>query len=224
MLKTLKANRGAVVAPHHLASQAGLRVLRDGGNAFAAIIAAQCMACVAEPVLASLGGGGFLLAKSVGEHPCVYDFFVQSPAQRSTPDEFYPIEADFGTTTQTFHIGFGSAAVPGCVAGMYAIAGASATLPMSRLVEPAVQAARAGVIVNDFQGYIFDIVRPIYEANSHTTQAYANARTGRRLRQGALADTLQRLAAQGAELFYSGEIAAQPAAASSAQGGASDKG
>src|SRR3546814_16406945 len=71
------------------------------------------------PVLASLGGGGFLLAQPAGREPLLYDFFVQTPRRRGDPAQldFHPILADFGTATQEFHIGIGAVAVPGTVAG-----------------------------------------------------------------------------------------------------------
>jgi len=210
---------GAVACGHPLTAAAAEEILRDGGNAFDAILAAQLMACVAEPVLASLGGGGFLLAQAQGQPPQIFDFFPQTPRQRAAEQEFYPIEANFGTTTQTFHIGLGSAAVPGSVAGMFAIHSALASLPLSRLAEPAVSAAQNGITINDFQGYIFDIVRPIYQANSTTASAYASAVTGERLRQSDLAGSLAAIARDGAQRFYGGEIAAEISKASRLHGG-----
>src|SRR3546814_20580642 len=64
------------------------------------------------PVLASLGGGGFLLAQPAGREPLLYDFFVQTPRRRGDPAQldFHPILADFGTATQEFHIGIGAVA------------------------------------------------------------------------------------------------------------------
>ncbi|MCZ6640324.1 MAG: gamma-glutamyltransferase, partial [Gammaproteobacteria bacterium] len=107
---------------HPVTAQAACEVLRDGGNAFDAVIAAQFVACVVEPVLASLGGGGFLLAHALNQQPTIYDFFVQTPRNRS-PDacELLPIEVDFGATTQAFHVGPASIATPGMVKGLFAI-------------------------------------------------------------------------------------------------------
>ncbi len=73
------AIKGVIAAGHELTVQAAEETLRDGGNAFDAVLAAHFAACVVEPVLASLGGGGFLLAQKPGSHPLVYDFFVHTP-------------------------------------------------------------------------------------------------------------------------------------------------
>lgn len=66
--------RGAVACGHQETAAAAQLVLREGGNAFDAIIAAFFTCCVVEPVLASLGGGGFLLAHAKGRRNVIYDF------------------------------------------------------------------------------------------------------------------------------------------------------
>ena len=117
---------GAVAAGHEVTARAAARVLDDGGNAFDAVVAAMWAACVAEPVLASLGGGGFVMARPAGEPPRLYDFFVETPLEkRSREDlEFESRLATFaGGVTQEFHAGYGSVATPGVVAGLFAEAG-----------------------------------------------------------------------------------------------------
>ena len=74
--------RGAVACGHPATAAAAEEMLAEGGNAFDAVLAALCAACVAEPVLASLGGGGFLLARPAEEEAVLYDFFVQTPKRR----------------------------------------------------------------------------------------------------------------------------------------------
>ena len=200
------AGSGAVACGHPATADAAIQILEAGGNAFDAAIGAQFAACVAEPVLASLAGGGFLLARPSAGQARLLDFFTQTPrAHLGSPDACYAIEADFGTATQTFHIGAGTIAAPGSVAGMFEAHRAFARLPMTELVLPAVRLAREGLEVNDFQGGIFDIVRPIYES----VPEYAGVRTGTHFRQPALADSLESLAREGPALFYQGEIGAR---------------
>lgn len=207
---------GAIAAGHKNSAEAAELILRDGGNAFDAIIAAHFAACVAEPVLASLGGGGFLLAQQHNREPEIFDFFVQTPQQRRTSDEldFHPISADFGTAQQEFHIGYGAVATPGSVKGIFAIHQRHGTMPMRRLVEPAVEMARSGVVVNSFQGYIFEIVHAIFNATPDARHTFASPRAparlvseGELLKQPLLADTIEALAREGEPLFYQGEIA-----------------
>ena len=107
---------GAIACGHAETARAAELILHEGGNAFDAVIAAFFSACVAEPVLASLGGGGFLLAHTRDHGDVIYDFFAQTP-QSPLPEDrlnFYPIGADFGTTTQEFHIGLASPSSDAC--------------------------------------------------------------------------------------------------------------
>jgi gamma-glutamyltranspeptidase/glutathione hydrolase len=204
-----QAGLGAVACGHPVTASAAAEILAEGGNAFDAVIAAQFAACVAEPVLASVGGGGFLLAHPAGGAPVIYDFFVQTPR---TPGEvstveFHPVHADFGTATQEFHIGLGAAATPGSLAGMESIHNELASLPMARLVEPAARAAREGVPIEALQASIFEIVKPIYAASSEARTIYGGIEEGRLLVQSDLADTLEQVAHQGAGRFYRGDFA-----------------
>ena len=211
---------GAIACGHPITAQAAEQILRDGGNAFDAIIAAQFAACVAEPVLTSLAGGGYLLAHPVASSPVVYDFFVQTPKRRPTGTiDFHPIHADFGTTTQEFHVGLGSVATPGVVRGMFDIHRDLGVLPMNRLTAPAIDAARRGVPINALQAYIFDVVRPIYRVTEEAGAVYASTREGQILRQGELAHTLEMLASEGDRCFYEGEIAEQILALCAGGGG-----
>lgn len=203
--------RGVVAAGHPLTAGAAAGVLAEGGTAFDAVVAGAWMACVAEPVLASLGGGGFLLARTPAGVVRVYDFFTQVPA-RVDPQARYPIQADFGAAAQEFHIGLGSVAVPGVVAGLFRVHGELGRLPMERLLAPAIERAREGFELNDFQGQLFGVVRAIYTATAGALAVFGRGdgglvRAGDRLRQPDLAATLALLAGEGADAFYRGPLA-----------------
>ena len=213
----MSKGRGVVAAGHPATVEAAKAVLHEGGNAFDAVVAAHFAACIAEPVLCSLAGGGFLLAHVNNASPVVYDFFAQTPRQRSatTDIDFYPILADFGTAKQEFHIGLGAVATPGTVRGLFEIHHDLCSMPMTRLVEPAIELARDGIQLNDFQAYIFSIIAPIYLATPASRQIYEDPDTPdniiaahKRLQQHDQADFLDSLAREGEELFYRGEIAA----------------
>jgi gamma-glutamyltranspeptidase/glutathione hydrolase len=225
----MTATKGAIAAGDAATANAAAEMLRDGGNAFDAALAALCAAPVAEPVLASLAGGGFLLAEPADGEPVLYDFFCQTPKRRPPEQEieFYPVDVDFGTTTQEFHIGMGAMATPGVVAGLFAVHQDLGRLPMARIVEPAVSLARRGAEISALQAHILDIVQPIYLATDSVTALFESAaEPGRVLRAGeiyrpdAMAGTLEALARDGPELFYRGAIAAEFAAACAASGGA----
>ncbi len=210
---------GAVAAGHDLCAEAATEILAEGGNAFDAAIAALWTACVVEPVLASPGGGGFLMARSETGPVSLYDFFVNTPRRKRPQDalEFERVEADFGTTTQTFHIGAGAAATPGFVPGLFAIHAERGRLPMQRLTEPAVRAARDGVIVTPFQAYLAEVVAPILTWSQETRALYAPGgallKDGDRFANPALADTLDIVGREGVRIVTEGEIAAAMAEA-----------
>ena len=217
MSKARGRTKGTVAAGHAVTAAAAEEILQDGGNAFDAIVAAHFAACVAEPVLASLAGGGYLLGQKAHEQPVVYDFFAQTPGSNQTakPLDFHPIYADFGTVRQEFHVGLGSVAVPGSVKGMFAIHRDCCSLPMARLLEPAVRAAHDGVTLNSLQALLFDIVRPIYAVTKAAQENYSlPGETDHLLEEGDLliqphlASAMEALGRQGDRLFYEGEMAA----------------
>ncbi len=207
--------KGVVAAGHELTVEAAEIVLREGGNAFDAILAAHFAACVTEPVLASLGGGGYMIARPAGGEAVLYDFFVQTPRRKlpADPEGFRPIVADFGTDQQEFHIGQGTIATPGSVKGAFAIHRELGSMPMARIAEPAVRYAREGVTLNRLQAYIFSIVSPIYLATPESRAIFCSRTAedsmpveGETLRQPDLADTLEQIAADGERVFYRGEL------------------
>ncbi len=205
---------GAVAAGHPLTAEAALEALDAGGGAADAVVAAMAAACVVEPVLASLGGGGFLLWAPAAGTPRVYDFFVDTPRHPKPADalDFHAAVCDFGTVTQSFHIGRGAIATPGMIPGLVQIQGDLCHLSLARLLRPAIRFAREGFVISELQGYVFSIVEPIL-ANSSELDALYRGRDGRRLTAGdrlcqpALADSLELLAHEGSRPFREGEPA-----------------
>lgn len=220
--------KGAVAAGHPATAEAAAWALEAGGNAFDAVLAGLCAACVAEPVLTSLGGGGFLLAHRSSGRNMLYDFFVQTPLHKRPVSEldFYPILADFGMAQQEFHIGMGSIATPGTIKGLSQIHTELGTIPMQEIVKPAVDFARNGIVLNRLQAYIFSVVAPIYLSTEGARRIYSSrqiddslAVEGENFRQPELADTLELLAIEGERLFYNGEMGAEVIAACESGGG-----
>jgi len=209
-------------------SNTAVEILEAGGNAFDAALAALCTAAIAEPLLVSLGGGGFLLALPDGGKPLVYDFFCQTPKQLRPAKEldFYPISADFGTAVQEFHIGMASIAVPGIVAGLFEAHADLGRMPIREIMTPAIELARKGLKIDAFHSYIMRILRPIITATPDSFKLYESpsmpghiAREGERLRNLQAAEAFELLAEEGADLFYQGEWAKQLARDCAEQGG-----
>jgi len=208
--------KGMVAAGHPATAEAAAEILHAGGNAFDAVVSAHFAACMAEPVLCSLAGGGFLLAAPRGGPVRSWDFFVHTPRRKRPPSDidFHPIHADFGTARQEFHIGLGAAATPGAIPGLLAIHRDLGRLPLRELIVPAVALGREGIRLNAFQAGIFRIVAPIYLATPESRAIYADPQdpgrvigAGQRLCQREQADFLEALAREG-ERLYREEIAA----------------
>ncbi|MCW8945542.1 MAG: gamma-glutamyltransferase [Sedimenticola sp.] len=211
----MKQSTGVVAAGHEVTANAAREILLAGGNAFDAALAALFASCIAEPVLASLGGGGFLMAQTAGEKPSLYDFFVQTPHGRPAADDvdFYPIVADFGTVQQEFHIGMGSIATPGAIKGIFSIHKDLCKLPLKEIIQPAREAALKGVRVNSFQHHIADLVSPIIKSSPGALRLHATAQqpdkialTDEIITHPEMADTFEILAHEGEALFYQGEM------------------
>ena len=208
----------AVAAGHPRVVQAATDVLSADGNAYDAWIAAVATACICEPVLTSLGGGGFLLAAPADGRPVVIDFFTQTPQQRPPiPEEldFRAFDAQFGTETQEFWIGWGTTAVPGVVAGIFEVHRRFGRMPLREILTPAIQAANEGVAVSEAQAGLFQVVKAAFLSTAESRALFGSARTpgeilaaGETLRFPEFADVLDCLAAEGPDLFYRGEIAA----------------
>ena len=167
--------KGSIAAGHQLTADAGAEMLRGGGTAVDAAIAALAMSCVCEPVLASPGGGGFAMLRSAESGTTtLLDFFPQTPRQKraETRDGFQSITADFGSATQVFHIGPATVAAPGFLAGLSALHRQGGTLPFSDLFAPAVEAARTGHVITGYQHYLSTVVRPILTATAAARTIY----------------------------------------------------
>lgn len=206
------AKGAAVAAGCEATAEAAASVLRAGGNAFDAAIAGMATACVAEPVLCSLFGGGFLLARPAVGAARIVDFFAQTPGRAAAGElDFRAARADFGTATQEFHIGRAAAAVPGMVAGLFHIHETLGRIPLRDALAPALDAARDGVVLTPLQAAILEAVRPIFTATEGARAIYTDRdgdllRAGVRNRPPGYADFLDALIAEGPRLVHEGEV------------------
>ena len=222
----MSGSKGMVAAGHPRTAAVGAQVLRDGGNAVDAAIAAMLASWVCEPQLTGPGSGGYMLVAGGEQAPALLDFFIAAPgagADIAGHSPLVPYEVDFGNTTQMFNGGAASCGVPGTPAGVAVAADRWATLPLADLAAPAAALAREGVPLNRQQAYVFDLLAAILV---HTPQASAEfAPGGRPLREGELfrsdllATTIERLGADGALPFYRGDIAAAAAGHCADHGG-----
>ena len=202
-----------VAAGHPLTAEAGASVLREGGNAVDAAVAAAVASFPVEFALTGLGAGGFMIVKGPGSRAVVIDFFVAAPGRggHELSEELVPVPVHFdASTTQIFNAGAASCGVPGTAAGLEMALDRFGSVPMAELVGSGVRLAREGAPLNSQQAYVLRILEPIYTATAEARAIYAPQ--GRILREGEevhdpdLADALERYGAEGAASIYSDEV------------------
>jgi gamma-glutamyltranspeptidase/glutathione hydrolase len=208
------AQRGVVAAGHPLTAEVGARVLREGGNAVDAAVAAVLTSFVTESPLTGLGAGGYMLVHTPAES-VVLDFFVAVPGidgnERSSqlvgiPVYFTP------ENPQVFHIGAASCGVPGTPAGIEEALARFGSVPLPELAREPARLARDGVPITDEHAFFLRILDPILTHYEEARAIYAPE--GRILDVGDvfrfpdLGDALERLGTEGAEPFYRGDVAA----------------
>jgi gamma-glutamyltranspeptidase/glutathione hydrolase len=211
MLHTVRSFRGMVVAPHHLAAQAGLRVLEDGGNAVEAMIAAASTIAVVYPHMNALGGDNFWLihspvGKVVGIDAC------GAAASRADIDSY----KEMGFQTIPSRGPLAALTVAGAVSGWqeaydFSTREFGGRLSMSRILEDAAFLAQDGVAVTQTQAAntsakleeLLDVpgFAPAFLINGNPPT------TGDRFRQPALSETLKKLGEKGLDSFYRGDLA-----------------
>ncbi|MCP5151457.1 MAG: gamma-glutamyltransferase family protein [Ectothiorhodospiraceae bacterium] len=212
MISTKRAYRGMVVAPHHLAAQAGLRVLTDGGNAIEAMVAAAATVAVVYPHMNGLGGDCFWLIRTPGGEMIGIDA-CGAAAGLASVDHY--LEQGHGAIPSRGPLA--ACTVAGAVSGWaeaLAVAGAhGARLPLGRLLEDALWHARNGIATSASQ--VENTLAKLGElggvpgfAETYAPEGIGAVRVGGRLRQARLADTLGRLAEAGLDDFYRGDLAA----------------
>jgi gamma-glutamyltranspeptidase/glutathione hydrolase len=211
---------GLVAAGHERVVAAAGEVLEAGGNAFDAAVAAGFASAVAEPGLTSLGGGGFLLGRSADGQARVFDFFVDTPGRGHDEPEREPrleaVTVRFPASEQEFHVGPGSVATPGAVAGYLAVHRRLGRLALEDVIAPAIRLAREGIVVSAQQAYFFSLLEPILTMHAEGRALFAPRghllRAGETFTNPALADFISELPTAGAAALYEGSRAAALAA------------
>ena len=164
--------QGAVAAGNPHTSEAGAWALVEGGNAVDAVVTAALAGFVAEGPLSGPAGGGFLLVRGTGAEPMLLDCFFAVPSRRPAPME--EVVIDFGdASTQVFHVGESSVAVPGLVAGLERAHAEHGRLPWRSLFSPALELARTGVEMSGPQRFLLEILAPILERTEAGRRIYA---------------------------------------------------
>jgi len=204
--KKLTARKGAVVSAHPLASQVGVQILKQGGNAVDAAIATQLALAVVYPGAGNIGGGGFLIGHLRTGRNIAIDFRETAPAKAGRDMYLDSLgNAQLGLSQD----GALAAGVPGTVAGIFASM-KYARLPFKKLIQPAIDLAEKGFAITKAQAEDFNEFAQDFKRYNSTPVAFVKFvpwKEGDILVQLNLASTLKRIRDYGARGFYEGETA-----------------
>lgn len=213
MLNTPMATKGMVVAPHHSAAQTGLSILREGGTAIDAMIAAAATIAAVYPHMNALGGDGFWLISLPGQSPIAID----ACGAAAVDPAFY---RDQGISTIPSRGPLAANTVAGTLSGWDAARRINdawrGAMPLGRLLEDAIAYAENGIRVTQSQH--LNTAAKLSEVGAQPgfadvyLQNGAPPLPGALLKQPAMANTLQAIADHGPDSFYRGDLAKQVAA------------
>ncbi|MDK9686053.1 gamma-glutamyltransferase family protein [Halomonas sp. LC1] len=212
MLHTQRSYGGSCVAPHHLAASAGRDVLKQGGNAVEAMVAAAAAIAVVYPHMNALGGDGFWLIHEPGKAPVAID--ACGPAAQLANRDFYAGESQIPERGPKAALTM-AGTISGWQEALNVAAGWGNALPLPTLLADAIRHADEGVAVSQSQETLTaKHLERLRQSPGFSDALLLNGqvpREGERLRQPRLANTLKRLASAGLEDFYRGELAASMA-------------
>lgn len=204
--KDIDVKNGAVVSAHPLASEVGVKILREGGNAVDAAIATQMALAVVYPVAGNIGGGGFTVIHLKDGKNIAIDYREKAPGKAFRDMYLDNAGNPLLNLSQNGHLASG---VPGAVAGMFEMA-KYAKLPFDKLIQPAVDLAEKGYAISKREASGLNRMKKDFEKYNTVTPAFvkdAEWKEGDTLIQKDLAETLKRIQKDGAKGFYEGETA-----------------
>lgn len=204
----LVASKAMVVTAHKEASNAGLTILKEGGNAVDAAIATQFALAVVYPNAGNIGGGGFMVLRTNSGETAALDFREKAPERANSSmflDSDDQVNRQWITATQL------AAGVPGSVAGMWEAHLKYGSMPWSELLQPAINLAEKGFPISDLQAKEMNEAAAEFRSrNPRNTylRRYGQWQAGDTLRQSHMAQTLKRIQTDGRDGFYKGLTAA----------------
>ena len=213
----LVSSQAMVVAAREEAATIGVEIMKNGGNAFDAMVATELALAVAYPFAGNIGGGGFMVYRLADGETGGLDYREKAPL--AAHKDMY-LDSIGNVIPKMSTQGATAVGVPGTLAGMQAVHKRFGTLPWKDLIAPVIELLEVGVPVTDNQARRFARMRDIFqEVNGENTALFENCLPGDTLYYPALMNTLQRIADKGAEEFYKGAMATELAEFIQQQGG-----
>ena len=201
-------HNAVVVTRHHLATEVGSKILLDGGNAFDAAISVAFALAVVNPSAGNIGGGGFALLYDANKKTIEsLDYRERAPI-KAKEDMFLDENGNVvkGLSTSSFL----ASAIPGTVDGMFKIHEKYGSIPIEKLISPAINLAEKGFILSKFQAEYFNSNRDKFSRNPEAKKIFVKKnpwKKGDIFMQKDLAKTLKRISKFGRDEFYLGETA-----------------
>ena len=211
---------GMVVTAQHLASETGAAILRQGGNAVDAAVAAGFALAVTHPCCGNIGGGGFMVIHFADGRDTIINFREKAPLTARA--DMY-LDARGNPVSDKSVNGYLAVGVPGTVMGLEAARQKYGTLPRSTLMAPSIRLAQEGFVLTQGDVDVLDSATAEFRSQPNVAAIFLNQgapfKAGERLVQKNLAATLRAVSDGGAPAFYQGPIAGAVAAAARANGG-----
>ncbi|WP_265429296.1 gamma-glutamyltransferase [Chryseobacterium sp. YIM B08800] len=199
-------NKGVVVSAHPLASEAGAKILKMGGNAYDAVVATQYALAVVYPQAGNIGGGGFLVGvKNNGEK---FTLDYRETAPKNASKNMY-INKNGKANTDWSQNGRLAVGIPGSVAGFFATL-KHCSLPMEKLIQPAIDLAEKGFAITEQEARLLNSHKEYFQKYNKNSNAFVKNeawKSGDILMQKELAETLKLIQRSGSKGFYEGKTA-----------------
>ena len=201
----LISENAMVVSAREEASKIGVEIMEQGGNAFDAMIATDLALLVSYPVAGNIGGGGFMVFRMNDGNIGALDYRETAP-QLATKDMY--LDANGDVSPDKSQLGALAIAVPGTVAGLFEIHKKFGTIPFEKLIEPAIQLAKNGVVATEAQAKRLNHHKISFRKVNQKRILYDQEwRTGDTIKNPLLAKTLERIQLHGRDGFYKGKTA-----------------
>ena len=204
----LKAESYAVATRHHLATDIGMKVLEEGGNAIDAAVAVAFALAVVNPSAGNLGGGGFMLLYLAQTNETISIDYRERAPLKSFEKMF---QDDYGKVVNGLSLNSTLASgVPGTVSGMFYASKKFGTTDIKTLIYPSIILARKGFVLSDFQAKNLNRYKEKFSKNEEAKKIFTRPNgfsEGDVLVQTNLANTLEGISQNGKEEFYSGDTA-----------------
>ena len=194
-----------VVCAREEASKIGIDIMKQGGNAFDAMIATDLALAVSYPFAGNIGGGGFMVYRTKDGEVGALDYREKAPL--AAHHDFY-LDEDKNVIPNMSTLGANAIGIPGTIAGLFKVHEKFGTIPFKELIQPAIDLAKKGVVVTKKQAKSINKYRKDFEvANKRVIFLDKSWKEGEVIKYPKLAETLERIRDNGRDEFYKGKTA-----------------